>query len=439
MPQNSDELVKHYPLYHTALRVKLESAKEGSGTRSQASIIDIGRRLSAIDFVVMLLACRDITKGITNPLNMQAQAREEGPELERKMKQCVARLQTVPTALHDVRKWLWITVLLWTHVQPSVIRSLWRALSYKAAWRPLQGLVAAIPDLLLHCSFQGCRLHEQHHHAAGIDSSAHQLLAARCQCDTQTVRRNHAGRRERIQFRYRGRLVRVLAPQYVSRGEHVPAAHTHRLKAGDFSWLERLPAIRYSAAPYARNQVPFAQGEVRFLGVRGQHQRAGAEHTPACVIKQHFLLNALIDINAGIQEAEKFTTNLSNEYSSYFGDVGVNLDTQRMNEAGAIAFDWAFLAKNPPQIDHVRAFDTLREALEPVLRRGKVPVGLDYVSADSRPSARQYNRQYVLLCKRIRVREQRASMFSRVTSIFVSSLRVKFTKWSLLFRQQKIE
>ena len=161
-------------------------------------------------------------------------------------------------------------------------------------------IVEAMPCLLLFCTFKTCRLQETLHFAEGVDSSQYQLLAAKCQCDTKTVRRGTRGARARfpVDLCYRGRPMRVLAPEWVQKGPHVDKTYSDRLKAPDFSWLERPPALRYRA--FEKSPPAALQGEVRLIGSRGQaHVARPAEvasaavpSPPLCVITPHFLLNA---------------------------------------------------------------------------------------------------------------------------------------------------
>ena len=77
--RNAAELVKNYRVYHTAMKAKMELAREGSGARSLTSLVDIGRRLSAVDFVVFLTIFRDGNTSCVRPLNTMAQrAGEDG-------------------------------------------------------------------------------------------------------------------------------------------------------------------------------------------------------------------------------------------------------------------------------------------------------------------------------------------------------------------------
>ena len=71
--RNAAELVKNYRVYHTAMKAKMELAREGSGARSLTSLVDIGRRLSAVDFVVFLTIFRDGNTSCVRPLNTLAQ------------------------------------------------------------------------------------------------------------------------------------------------------------------------------------------------------------------------------------------------------------------------------------------------------------------------------------------------------------------------------
>ena len=140
--------------------------------------------------------------------------------------------------------------------------------------------------------------------------------------------------------------MRVLAPEWVQKGPHVDKTYSDRLKAPDFSWLERPPALRYRA--FEKSPPAALQGEVRLIGSRGQAHvapcvvaSAAAPSPPLCVIAPHFLLNAYLDVDAGLVGSIKYVSDLASEYADYFGNVGVNFELQGINEAAATAFNWA--------------------------------------------------------------------------------------------------
>ena len=251
--KNAEDLVKHFVLYHAAMKVRLEVAKEGSGKRNQASLVEIGRRLSSVDFVSFLLICHDTNTACVAPLNLASQrAGEEGPEIERQCGKCVVKLRDASAALSICREWLWISVLIMPYVPLRTVGCLWRALRYRQDWRLLPRFIQAVPELLLQYTFKGCGLLENHHHAAGIDPSQYQLLAGRCQCDTKTVPRGTPGRHRRRFVNYPkkgspGEVVQVLAPEWVANAATEDPKLSKRMREEDFSWLERAPTLRYRA------------------------------------------------------------------------------------------------------------------------------------------------------------------------------------------------
>ena len=132
--------------------------------------------------------------------------------------------------------------------------------------------------------------------------------------------------------------MRVLAPEWVQKGPHVDKTYSDRLKAPDFSWLERPPALRYRA--FEKSPPAALQGEVRLIGSRGQGHvarpaavaSAAVPSPPLCVITPHFLLNAYLDVDAGLVGSIKYVRYLASEYADYFGNVGVNFELQGIND-----------------------------------------------------------------------------------------------------------
>ena len=235
--------------------------------------------------------------------------------------------------------------------------------------------------------------------------------------------------------------MRVLAPEWVSKGPFVDRTYSDRLKASDFSWLERPPALRYRA--FEKKAPTALQGEVRLIGSRGQAHvapcvvaSAAAPSPPLCVIAPHFLLNAYLDVDAGLVGSIKYVNDLASEYADYFGNVGVNFELQGINEAAATAFNWAKLIFEPPGTTEVLAFDVLQNALKPLLLKGEKPDATQFPHAQVTPSRREMNLQYVILCKRIRNRENVRKSFSLVTTFNVAPVAALRTVSSILFMEK---
>ena len=116
----------------------------------------------------------------------------------------------------------------------------------------------------------------------------------------------------------------------------------------------------------------------------------------------------------------KYVRDLASEYADYFGNVGVNFELQGINEAAATAFNWAKLVFDRPGTTEVLAFDVLQNALKPLLLKGEKPDATQFPHAQDTPSRREMNRQYLILCKRIRHRENVNKSFSFVTTLNVA-------------------
>lgn len=236
--------------------------------------------------------------------------------------------------------------------------------------------------------------------------------------------------------------MRVLAPEWVQKGPHVDKTYSDRLKAPDFSWLERPPALRYRA--FEKSPPAALQGEVRLIGSRGQAHvarpaavaSAAVPSPPLCVITPHFLLNAYLDVDAGLVGSIKYVRDLASEYADYFGNVGVNFELQGINEAAATAFNWAKLVFDRPGTTEVLAFDVLQNTLKPLLLKGEKPDATQFPHAQDTPSRREMNRQYMILCKRIRLRENVDKSFSVVETLNVAPVAALRTVSSILFMKK---
>ncbi len=72
---------------HAAMRARLRLARGGTPSQSQQSLIELGRRVSAMNFVMFGLAVDDALQGHIVPLALVAQIGDVG------LSQCGAELQ----------------------------------------------------------------------------------------------------------------------------------------------------------------------------------------------------------------------------------------------------------------------------------------------------------------------------------------------------------
>ena len=181
------------------------------------------------------------------------------------------------------------------------------------------------------------------------------------------------------------------------------------------------PGLHYEVYEPTNSVPPELQGQSRFVGTKGQ--ALPREHGPRCVLRPHNLLNVLIDIEAGLREAQRYTNGLAKEYADYFGNVGVNADVQVINSAAATCWDWGELCHRRPMVHEVRAYCTLAEKLLPLLELGEKPPETIHPHAQGPwPAIPLLAAQYLLLCKRVRVREAKEHCFSRVVNAQVTTL-----------------
>ena len=206
-----------------------------------------------------------------------------------------------------------------------------------------------------------------------------------------------------------------------------PLEHTHALHD---VLVVRAPS--QLTVPRKRDTASFSTtGGSSVRGSRGQRVPEGCR---LCVLP-HRLLNAFLDIDAGLSQGRAFLLALAEEYEDYCGNVGVNVDAQRFLGAAATCWDWQALGRARPTAAHVQAFNTLFTMSQRLLEKGEKsvfpyaqgPLPTPYIAA----------RQYMLLCKRVRAAVSKGR-FLQVTEWRASPLLFHVAPLSLQFRDQRL-
>ena len=131
-------------------------------------------------------------------------------------------------------------------------------------------------------------------------------------------------------------------------------------------------------------------------------------------------------------------------FEEYFGTVGTNEKMRTLLNALAVCADWKTLAKNAPGTHHVEAFRTLYSILKPTLKSTHWPSADMFPHVVPRwPNETEMCLQYILLCKRVRLRwrqPQYMGVYTHVVKVRVALIPrpiLLLSSLGLLFRRGK--
>jgi len=389
-------VVGHLAAVHGSMHARMGMARATVGSQSQGSLVEMGRRVAAMNFVSFSLALCDIMAGCVVPLALVAQASDIGAlSVWRRVEACRRSLQQAATALGELETWWSASALISVMVTRSDLKSLWVALRLSRLGRTWPRLAGATHEVLWRQVFQGCRLH--------IDQAVSDLEVValvthpRCQCASAQQRRS-AGRRRPVDFPS-GR--RILVPEWVSHSVLPRGWGVADVRAGrgpetvlpNFSLVVPPPAGRH--------------GEARFC------RSAGACR---CVVA-HELPGRLRALRQASGSMRAFLVSLEASLHEFLGRRGANDTMLALGEAAGVALDWPALLAAPATVEHFRAFFRLAALLRPILEHTAWPSKEAFPHVKhSWPSERGTNclfREFQMLAMRIRKAARDAHVATR--------------------------
>ena len=121
-------VIANFTAYAAGLHARREWRRDGHGSTSLSELVDMGRRLVAVDFVVFALAFRDVMRFAVAPWSLAIQSASFEPwVLQRKKHAHDARLEQSASALRWSRQLLRVLILLRQHAPDEDTRALARA------------------------------------------------------------------------------------------------------------------------------------------------------------------------------------------------------------------------------------------------------------------------------------------------------------------------
>lgn len=206
----------NFKSYHASLVARLEMARQKMSAQTVGNLVDIGRRLTSVDFVVFLLGYHDVQSLKLAPLAAASESlSHEAVVVARRVQTTIESLTCDRDSVWRIQGWATVTVLLLGFCAPRDLASLWCALRYTRHGRAFPTLCRHLPLILLRVAFMGCQLTWQVD-PREIDASKVKLVAPHCQCSS----RRFAAPRERAPV-YMQRASRIVSmPQWVAFSRH---------------------------------------------------------------------------------------------------------------------------------------------------------------------------------------------------------------------------
>lgn len=379
-------LLESLPAYQAGLHARRGQAESRRGSQSKAHLVSIGRRVTALGFVVFAVAVNDVLKQRVVPLALRAQAVGGSSwEMDRFCQSTMRHLKQDAEALKDWRRWVFVSALMQQYLTSQELRRFWFVL-IPLWWRRLPTLATNGFNLLHRQEFNNCMLSVVHQ----VDQSAYYMLSPKCQCACM----QQAPRADRPRLgtvRVGNREIRV--PEWVSHSVY-----------GRSEWEKRgFIGPRFVRVPKE------LRSKSSVAGVPGRFRQGSA--APRCVVS--FVFAAAVDeVLAAISEAIAFVTNLVYYLSAYsIGSVGIARGTRTMFDHAQQCWNWDELLVAPPKQEHYRAFFSLYESLLPTLRHTQWPSEDRFGWLEhSWPGLRRANgafEQYRLLMQRVRAAASR--------------------------------
>lgn len=367
----------------------------------------MGRRISALNFIVFAVALGDHLQKRIVPLAFKAQQENVGSwEMDKECHRVLGDIRYDQQLLRELRRWCFITCVLQAYLYRSDLQKLWEALTLSRFGHSFRRLSGNMLKFLMQQTFGGAQLGVELQGVSAGGST--NTLSPRCQCASMKTRPRaeacHAYLRD-----LRGQLGRMATVKIVcwKRGQQ---GRTHPRDVKVPEWVAysvyskaQLLAPQIVAVPrfarVLREKAPpiCLQGVSRFSTV-GQHR---------CVVPDT-LMGSSKEVLEAMYECECFLERLAYYYEGYIiGSLGVNKHMREMLEDLRKCWDVEYLVYKVPREEHYKAFFRVYDKLVPTLRHTMWPAGqqFDFVQTYM-PSKRGRNgmfEQYRELMRRVRV------------------------------------
>jgi hypothetical protein len=331
--QTVDHLLKNLKTFHAAMHARIGQAEGANrrGGQTKGALINVGRRVSALNFVVFTTAVRDLLRKRISPLAHKAQQVNIGAwAMDNACHTALDEIRKDTCQLAHIRRWCFITCMLHTYVRAPDLRFMWMALLISPLGRAFPQLVGNLHHMMLKQIMSGVRLSVELPAGSDVGGVQFHTLSPRCQCPSMRTR-PCAGiaRRARVSLGPGAAGVMGGAPSLISVPEWVAySAFSRRELSASMPFLvPRFVRVQQEAGP------PLA-----LQGVSRYRQSAGVYR---CVVPD-ILMFASFSVLEGLFEAECFFQRLMYYFEGYvIGSIGVNKSMRNMYEHLKTCWDFS--------------------------------------------------------------------------------------------------
>ena len=406
-----------YICLRLGLRVREDAAHQRGGVKKKGKpavsrLVEIGRRLSAADFVTFLVFFRDIHTEVDKVSCFFQRDGTEGPETEVFAQTVVPRLQATARSISSFLVYSQIAFYVLPFLKENDLRRYWACfVRYTKAG-------VAFPTVTRHMwdiqrgVFQDCGLQHVAHHgdlgeaAAAQDGSKYILLGPRCRCATRQVR--EPGVRVSVASP-RGDL---LVPHWVAHTPHKSQVRLdiRRMKAAPFDPVPDASALTQYPPRFHRKER-----EARTpAALQGLSRYTQAGQCFRCVYPR-VSAELLTAIDGSIRQALSYVEDMVEEYRAYLNEVGVNRGVRELLRNAAVCWNWRKLLWARPEEPEVTALLAVDKALRPLTAKAEYPGVAEFPYVQRFwPNTFAISVQYLRLCKRLAAAEHATGCFTCV-------------------------
>ena len=218
-----EHLLKNMKVFHAGIHVRIGQA-EGAhrrGSQTKGGLINVARRISALNFVSFALAVGDALHKNIAPLALKAQRVEVGAgEMDTDCHNALAEMQRDMHSLAQLRRWCFISCVLHTYLNSADLRNAWEALMISSLVRAFPRLTVCLRSLIWRQRMAGVCLSVEMPATGDVGGVRYHTLSPRCQCPSMRTRPG-AQRGRRACVRVAGRFVWV--PEWVAHSAYSKA------------------------------------------------------------------------------------------------------------------------------------------------------------------------------------------------------------------------
>ena len=154
-------LLTNFTGYCAGMHARLAQSQgnKRKGSQRVGNLVTAGRRLTSMDFVTLTLALQEFLKEELVPICLISETNTmEAIEVWRSVQDALVSFGKASLLLTEIRRWLFVTVLVGQYTSKLDLMNLWCALRYTKARMKFPGVTRNMTRLLLSQTYSGCKL-----------------------------------------------------------------------------------------------------------------------------------------------------------------------------------------------------------------------------------------------------------------------------------------